>query len=136
VSAVPRAVVDRDTRGVIKLVAEAGTGRVRGVHAVADGAGEMITAASHAIRAQMTVTNMAQPGASLSPRLYRSTCALARLRIGWSRRPSQGRFTPGAGQPDPGDEPVPRAHGVLDEAGTDVSEPELAAPDQPQRAVA
>ena len=60
VSAVPRAVVDRDTRGVIKLVAEAGTGRVRGVHAVADGAGEMITAASYAIQAGMTVTDLAQ----------------------------------------------------------------------------
>jgi mercuric reductase len=58
-SAVPRAVVERDTRGVIKLVAEGGTGRVRGVHAVADGAGEMITAASYAIRAQMTVTELA-----------------------------------------------------------------------------
>jgi len=59
-SAVPRAVVARDTRGVVKLVAEAGTGRVRGVHAVADGAGEMITAASYAIRARMTVTDLAQ----------------------------------------------------------------------------
>jgi len=59
-SAVPRAVVGRDTRGVIKLVAEAGTGRIRGVHAVADGAGEMITAASYAIRAQMTVTDLAE----------------------------------------------------------------------------
>jgi mercuric reductase len=59
-SAVPRAVVGRDTRGVVKLVAEAGTGRVRGVHAVADSAGEMITAASYAIRAQMTVTGLAE----------------------------------------------------------------------------
>ncbi len=59
-SAVPRAVVARDTRGVVKLVAEAGTGRVRGVHAVADGAGEMITAASYAIRARMTVTDLAE----------------------------------------------------------------------------
>jgi len=58
-SAVPRAVVSRDTRGVVKLVAEAGTGRVRGVHAVADGAGEMITAASYAIRARMTVAGLA-----------------------------------------------------------------------------
>jgi mercuric reductase len=58
-SAVPRAVVARDTRGVVKLVAEAGTGRVRGVHAVADGAGEMITAACYAIRAGMTVTDLA-----------------------------------------------------------------------------
>jgi mercuric reductase len=58
-SAVPRAVIDHDTRGVIKLVAEAGSGRVRGVHAVAVGAGEMITAASYAIRAQMAVTDLA-----------------------------------------------------------------------------
>jgi mercuric reductase len=59
-SAVPRAAVGRDTRGVVKLVAEAGTGRVRGVHAVADGAGEMITAASYALRAGMTVTGLAE----------------------------------------------------------------------------
>ena len=57
--AVPRAVVNRDTHGVIKLVAEAGSGRIRGVHAVADGAGEMITAAVYAIRAGMTVRDLA-----------------------------------------------------------------------------
>lgn len=57
--AVPRAVVNRDARGVIKLVAEAGGGRIRGVHAVADGAGEMITAAVYAIRAGMTVSDLA-----------------------------------------------------------------------------
>ena len=57
--AVPRAVVSRDTRGVVKLVAEAGAGRIRGVHAVADGAGEMITAGVYAIRAQMTVSGLA-----------------------------------------------------------------------------
>jgi len=59
-SAVPRAIVARDPRGVVKLVAEARTGRVRGVHAVADSAGEMITAASYAIRAQMTVADLAE----------------------------------------------------------------------------
>jgi mercuric reductase len=58
-AAVPRAIVNRDTRGVVKLVAEASTGRIRGVHAVADGAGEMITAAVYAIRARMTVTELA-----------------------------------------------------------------------------
>ena len=57
--AVPRAIVSRDTRGVVKLVVEAGTGRLRGAHAVADGAGEVITAAVYAIRAQMTVTDLA-----------------------------------------------------------------------------
>lgn len=57
--AVPRAVVNRHTRRVVKLVAEAGTGRIRGVHAVADGAGEMITAAVYALRAGMTVSELA-----------------------------------------------------------------------------
>jgi hypothetical protein len=57
--AVPRAIVNRDSRGVVKLVAEAGTGRVRGVHAVADGAGEIVTAAVYAIRAGMTVSGLA-----------------------------------------------------------------------------
>jgi mercuric reductase len=57
--AVPRAIVNRDTRGVIKLVAEAGTGRVRGVHAVADGARELITAGVYAIRAGMTIEDLA-----------------------------------------------------------------------------
>jgi mercuric reductase len=57
--AVPRAIVNRDTRGVVKLVVEAATGRIRGVHAVADGAGEMITAGVHAIRAGMTVSELA-----------------------------------------------------------------------------
>jgi pyruvate/2-oxoglutarate dehydrogenase complex dihydrolipoamide dehydrogenase (E3) component len=36
-----------------------GTGRIRGVHAYADGAGEIITAAVYAIRAQMTVSGLA-----------------------------------------------------------------------------
>ena len=58
-TAVPRAIVNRDTRGVVKLVAEAATGRVRGAHAVADGAGEMMTAAVYAIRARMTVAELA-----------------------------------------------------------------------------
>jgi len=57
--AVPRAVVARGTRGVVKLVAEAGTGRIRGAHVVADGAGEVITAAVYAIRARMTVADLA-----------------------------------------------------------------------------
>jgi mercuric reductase len=57
--AVPRAVAGRDARGVVKLVAEAGTGRVRGAHVVADGAGDVIAAAVYAIRSQMTVTDLA-----------------------------------------------------------------------------
>ena len=58
-AAVPRAVAGRDPRGVIKLVVEAGTGRVRGAHVVADGASDVITAAVYAIRARMTVDDLA-----------------------------------------------------------------------------
>lgn len=56
---VPRALVNRDTRGAVKLVADAGTGRVLGVHALADGAGEMMLAATYAIKAQMSVDDIA-----------------------------------------------------------------------------
>jgi mercuric reductase len=57
--AVPRAIVNRDARGLVKLVAEAATGLIRGVHAVADGAGELITAGVYAIRSGMTVDDPA-----------------------------------------------------------------------------
>lgn len=56
---VPRALANRDTRGVIKLVADAPTGRLLGVHAAAEGAGDMILAATYAIRARMTVDDLA-----------------------------------------------------------------------------
>jgi len=56
---VPRALVNRDTRGLIKLVAQAGTGRLLGVHAIAEGAGEIITAAVYAITAGLTVDQLA-----------------------------------------------------------------------------
>lgn len=56
---VPRALVNRDTRGLVKIVAEAATGRLLGVHALADGAGELITAASYALAADMTVQQLA-----------------------------------------------------------------------------
>ncbi|MDG4756219.1 MULTISPECIES: mercury(II) reductase [Micromonospora] len=56
---VPRALVNRDTRGAVKVVADANTGRVLGVHALADGAGEMMLAATYAIKAGMTVDDIA-----------------------------------------------------------------------------
>ncbi len=56
---VPRALVNRDTQGVVKLVADAGTGRVLGVHAVAEGAGEIMLAATYAMKAQLTVDDVA-----------------------------------------------------------------------------
>lgn len=57
--AVPRALVNFDTRGFIKLVVEVGTGRLVGVQVVAAEAGEVIQAAALAIRARMTVQELA-----------------------------------------------------------------------------
>jgi mercuric reductase len=56
---VPRALVNFETRGFIKLVIEAGSRRLIGVQAVAPGAGELIQAAALAIRARMTVEELA-----------------------------------------------------------------------------
>lgn len=56
---VPRALANHDTRGAIKIVADAGTGKILGVHALADGAGELMLAATYAIRAGMTVDEVA-----------------------------------------------------------------------------
>jgi mercuric reductase len=56
---VPRALANRDTRGAVKLVAEADDRTLLGVHAVADGAGELLLAATYAIKAQMTVDDLA-----------------------------------------------------------------------------
>jgi mercuric reductase len=57
---VPRALVNFDTHGFIKCVAEAGSGRLLGVQAVAAEAGELIQAAAIAIRARFTVHDIAQ----------------------------------------------------------------------------
>jgi mercuric reductase len=56
---VPRALANFDTRGFIKLVVEAGSGHLIGVQAVAPDAGELIQAAALAIRARMTVHELA-----------------------------------------------------------------------------
>jgi mercuric reductase len=56
---VPRALVNFDTRGFIKLVAEAGSGRLLGVQVVSAEAGELIQTAAIAIRARMTVQDLA-----------------------------------------------------------------------------
>jgi mercuric reductase len=58
-SAVPRAVVNRDTRGFVKLVAEAGTGRIVGATVVADGAGDVIQGAVYAIQFGLTTEQLA-----------------------------------------------------------------------------
>ena len=56
---VPRALANFDTRGFIKLVAEAGSGRLLGVQAVAPDAGELIQTAALALSAGMTVHDLA-----------------------------------------------------------------------------
>ncbi|KGN36270.1 mercury(II) reductase [Knoellia subterranea] len=56
---IPRALVNRDTRGVLKLVVDAGTGKVLGVHAALDGAGDVMLAATYAIKYGLTVDQLA-----------------------------------------------------------------------------
>ncbi|MBA2238747.1 MAG: mercury(II) reductase [Lysobacter sp.] len=56
---VPRALVNFDTRGFVKIVAEAGSGRILGVQAVAAEAGELIQAAALAVHHGMTVEQLA-----------------------------------------------------------------------------
>jgi mercuric reductase len=57
---VPRAIVNRDTRGLIKIVADAGSDQIVGVSVVAEGAGEVIQAAVYAIKLGLTVREMAE----------------------------------------------------------------------------
>jgi mercuric reductase len=56
---VPRALVNADTRGLFKLVAESRTGRLLGASVLAESAGEVIQSAVLAIRAGMTVGELA-----------------------------------------------------------------------------
>lgn len=58
-SAVPRALANRDARGAIKLVAECGTGRLLGAHVLAHGAGDVIAATVYALANHMTVRQIA-----------------------------------------------------------------------------
>ncbi len=57
---VPRALVNRDTRGLIKLVAERETGRLLGAHVLAHNAGDVIATAVYALANDMTVHQMAE----------------------------------------------------------------------------
>ena len=59
VDRLPRALAARDTRGLIKLVAETGTDRLIGAHLLAPEGGDSIQAAALAIKAGMTVGELA-----------------------------------------------------------------------------
>jgi len=58
-SAVPRALVNRDTSGVTKLVADAATGILLGASVVGEGAGDVIQSAVLAIRHHLTAAGVA-----------------------------------------------------------------------------
>ena len=58
--AVPRALVNYDTLGVIKLVADAKTNRLIGAHIVAENAGDVIYAATLAVKFGLTVSDLTE----------------------------------------------------------------------------
>ena len=57
---VPRALVARDTRGLIKLVADAETDRLLGAHILAPEGGESVQTAALAIKHRMTATELGE----------------------------------------------------------------------------
>lgn len=57
--AVPRAAVNLDTRGLVKIVAERESGRILGATAVAENAGDLILAAVYAVQFGLTVEDVA-----------------------------------------------------------------------------
>jgi mercuric reductase len=56
---IPRALANRDNRGVLKLVIDADTRAVLGVHTALDGAGDVMLAATYAIKFGLTVDDLA-----------------------------------------------------------------------------
>ena len=56
---VPRARVNLDTRGLFKIVADGPSGKVLGVHALAENAGDVILAGVYAVKVGMTVQELA-----------------------------------------------------------------------------
>ena len=55
----PRAIVNRDTRGAIKMLINPHTRKILGVHAVAENAGELLLPATYAIKFGLTVEDVA-----------------------------------------------------------------------------
>lgn len=56
---IPRALANRDTRGALKLVIDADTRKILGVHAALDGAGDVMLAGTYAIKFGLTVDDLA-----------------------------------------------------------------------------
>jgi len=57
---VPRALAARDTRGLFKLVAEAGSGKLLGAHLLAPEGADSIQTAALAIKGGLTVEELAE----------------------------------------------------------------------------
>lgn len=56
---IPRPLINRDTRGAFKIVAEQGSGRILGVHIVAPNAGDVILGAVYAVKFGLAVRDLA-----------------------------------------------------------------------------
>ncbi len=57
---VPRAMVNRNPRGVFKIVADAATDQILGVHIVADNAGDVIYSATLAVKFKLTTRDLVE----------------------------------------------------------------------------
>ncbi|MGH2546680.1 MAG: mercury(II) reductase [Actinomycetota bacterium] len=57
---IPRPLVNRDTRGAFKIVAERETGKILGVHVIAAGAGDVIQSAVYAVKFGLRVQDLAE----------------------------------------------------------------------------
>jgi mercuric reductase len=57
---IPRARVNLDTRGLFKVVAERDTGRILGVHVIAENAGDVILSGVYAVKFGLTVQDLAE----------------------------------------------------------------------------
>ncbi len=58
--AVPRAIVNHETTGVFKLIADSKTLKMLGVHVVSENAGEVIYAASLAVKFNLTIEDLTE----------------------------------------------------------------------------
>jgi len=77
---IPRALANQDTLGALKIVIDAGSGKVLGVHAALDGAGDVMLAATYAIKTGMTVSDIADTWAP-----YLTTSEALRIAAGLFR---------------------------------------------------
>ncbi len=57
---IPRALVNRDTRGLFKLVADAKTDQLLGAHLLAESASEVILSAVYAIKFHLTIADLTE----------------------------------------------------------------------------